>query len=143
MGAATALLYTWSDDRILAACYDSPFAEFKKLAKELCKKQINIPNFIIDTALMFVRNTIKTKNDLDIFKLTPLIYASKTSSPGFFVHAMNDELIPLEHSLDLVEAYQGEKSINVCEGNHNSNRQKQIIEKIVRFFCKYLKNEEE
>jgi len=143
MGAATALLYNWSDDRILAACYDSPFSEFKKLAKELCKKQINIPSFIIDTALMLVRNTIKTKNDLDIFKLTPLIYASKTSTPGFFVHAMNDELIPLEHSLDIVEAYQGEKSLNVCEGNHNTNRQKQIIEKIVRFFCKYLKNEEE
>ena len=143
MGAATALLYNYSDERILAACYDSPFAEFRKLAKELCKKQINIPNFILDSALSIVRNTIKDKNDLDIFKLSPLIYASKTNTPGFFVHAMNDELIPLEHSLDLIEAYLGEKSLNVCEGNHNTNRQKQIIEKIVKFFCKFLKNEEE
>ena len=78
---------------------------------------------------MFIRNSIKKRNEVDIYKLTPLNYASKTSTPGFFVHAMNDELIPLEHSLDIVEAYQGEKSLNVCEGNHNTNRQKQIIEK--------------
>jgi len=143
MGAATALLYTYSDDRILASCYDSPFAEFTKLAKELCRKQIKIPNFVIETALMFIRSTIKKRNDLDIYKLQPIIYASKTTTPGFFVHAMNDELIPLEHTLNLVEVYQGEKSLNVCEGGHNTNRQKQIIEKIVKFFCKYLKNEED
>ena len=142
MGAATALLYNYSDERILAACYDSPFAEFTKLAKELCRKQIKIPNFVIETALMFIRNSIKKRNDMDIYKLQPVLYAAKTTTPGFFVHAMNDELIPLEHSLKIVEVYQGEKSLNVCEGNHNTNRQKQIIEKIGRFFCKHLKNEE-
>ena len=142
MGAATALMYNYSDDRILAACYDSPFAEFTKLAKELCRKQIKIPNFVIETALMFIRNSIKKRNDMDIYKLQPVLYAAKTTTPGFFVHAMNDELIPLEHSLKIVEVYQGEKSLNVCEGNHNTNRQKQIIEKIGRFFCKHLKNEE-
>ena len=143
MGAATAFMYDFSDDRISAACFDSPFAEFTRLAMELCRKQVKIPNFVIDTALMFVRNSIKKRNGMDLYKLTPLDYAKKTFTPGFFVHAMNDELIPLEHSLDLIEAYLGEKSLNVCEGNHNTNRQKQIIEKIVKFFCKFLKNEEE
>jgi len=56
---------------------------------------------------------------------------------------MNDELIPLEHSLNLVEAYLGDKSLNVCEGTHNSNRQKHIIEKIGKFFAKYLGSKEE
>lgn len=142
MGAATAMMYNHSDSRISATCYDSPFAEFTKLAKELCRKQIKIPNFVIETALMFIRNSIKKRNGMDIYKLTPLDYASKTTTPGFFVHAMNDELIPLEHSLSLVEVYQGEKSLNVCEGNHNTSRQRQILDKIGRFFSKHLKNEE-
>lgn len=142
MGAATALMYNYSDERICAACYDSPFAEFTKLARELCRKQVKIPNFVIDTALMFVRNSIKKRNGMDLYKLTPLNYASKTLTPGFFVHAMSDELIPLEHSLKLVEVYQGDKSLNVCEGNHNTSRQRQILDKIGRFFCKYLKGEE-
>ncbi len=138
MGAATCLLYNHSDERIKAACYDSPFEEFTKLAKELCRKQVKIPNFVLDTTLSFVRRTIQKKNDLDIYKLTPLMYADKTSTPGFFVHAMNDELIPLEHSLKLFEVYNGQKSLNVCEGTHNSNRQRHIIEKIGKFFVRYL-----
>ena len=71
-----------------------------------------------ETALAFIRKTIQGKNDLDIYKLNPYLYAQKTTTPGFFVHAMNDELIPLEHSLNLFEVYAGEKSLNVCEGTH-------------------------
>lgn len=143
MGAATSLLYNHSDDRVSACCYDSPFSEFTKLAKELCKRQVKLPGFIIDTALAIIRNTIKSKNDLDIYKLQPIIYAQKTSTPGFFVHAMNDELIPLEHSLNIFEVYGGDKSLNVCEGTHNSIRQRHILDKIGRFFIKYLQTEKE
>lgn len=143
MGAATSLMYTHADDRICAVCYDSPFAEFTKLAKELCRKQIKLPHFVLDTALSFIRKTIQKKNQVDIYKLTPLLYAQKTTAPGFFIHAMNDELIPLEHTLNLFEVYGGEKSLNVCEGSHNTNRQKHIIEKVGKFFSKYLLEQEE
>jgi len=107
MGAATASMYAQSDDRVKAVCYDSPFSDFTKLAKELCKKQVNLPDFILDTALSFIRKSIQSRNDLDIYLLTPITYAAKTQTPGFFVHAMNDELIPLEHSLNLFEVYGG------------------------------------
>ena len=138
MGAATTTMYSHSDNRIDCICLDSPFSDFSKLAKELCKKQISIPNFVIDTALAIISKTIKNKNGLDIYKLVPEVYASKTYVPGFFVHAMNDDLIPLEHSLALFEEYGGEKSLNICEGNHNSTRQKHILDKIGKFFAKYL-----
>jgi pimeloyl-ACP methyl ester carboxylesterase len=143
MGAATSLLFTHSDERVSAVCYDSPFSDFTKLAKELCRKQVKIPNFVLDTALSFIRKTIMSKNELDIYKLKPLIYASKTTVPGFFVHAMQDELIPLEHTLNIFEVYAGEKSLNICEGTHNSARQKHIIEKIGKFYAKYLKGEDD
>ena len=60
---------------------------------------------------MFIRKTIQGKNNLDIYKLMPINFSSKTIAPGFFVHAMYDELIPLEHSLCLFEAYGGKFAI--------------------------------
>jgi len=134
MGAATALLYTHTDKRISAVCFDSPFSDFSQLALELCRKQLSIPNFVVSTALMFVRNTIIGKNNVDIYKLTPINYSNKTTTPAFFLHAMNDELIPLEHTLKIFEIYGGtKKSLNVCEGTHNTQRPKHIVEKIGKF----------
>lgn len=138
MGAATTMMYTHSDERISCICLDSPFSDFSKLAKELCNKQVSLPDFVVGTALSIVNSTIKSKNGVDINKLVPSVYAPKTTAPAFFIHAMNDELIPLEHSLSIFEVYGGEKSLNICEGTHNSARQKHIQEKVGKFFVKYM-----
>ncbi len=138
MGAATAMLYCKTDKRIKAAVFDSPFTEFRLLAKQLCSNYKSIPFWLVDFAFLFIKKTIISKNGLDIDKLVPIECAKETKTPGFFVHAMNDELIPLEHSLKLYEEYGGEKSLNVCEGGHNTKRKKHIIDKIGKFYTKYL-----
>lgn len=143
MGAATAMMYNYSDERIFASCYDSPFCEFTKLANELCKKQVKLPNFVINGALAFLRSTIQKTNNFDIYKLEPQKFSPNTTTPGFFIHAMNDELISLDHSLKLFEEYGGEKSLNVCDGGHNSIRPRHIVDKIGKFFSKYLKDIED
>ena len=143
MGAATTMFYAYSDKRIKAICMDSPFGDFKLLAKELCLKYISLPNFVLTTAMNFVKNTVKAKCGLDIDKLKPFIYANKTKTPAFFLHAVGDELISLEQTLQLVENYTGEKFINVVEGGHNSLRQKHVLEKIAKFFVTYLYKENE
>lgn len=143
MGAATAMMYNYSDERIFASCYDSPFSEFTKLANELCKKQVKLPNFVISGALSFLRSTIQKTHNFDIYKLEPQRFSPNTSTPGFFIHSMNDELISLDHSLKLFEDYGGEKSLNVCDGGHNSIRPRHIVDKIGKFFSKYLKNVED
>lgn len=138
MGAATVLLYSCTDKRISCICMDSPFSDFRALAKDLCNKNIAMPGFLFETAMHFLKKTIKSKNDVDIDKLRPIDYADKIQTPGFFVHAMNDELVPLNHTLKLFEKYAGFKLINVVEGGHNSLRQKHILEKIADFFEKNL-----
>ena len=143
MGASTAMMYNFSDERIIAACYDSPFCEFTKLAHELCKKQIKLPDFLINGALSILRSTIQKNKKFDIYKLEPQKYAPETKQAGFFIHAMNDELISLDHSLKLFEEYGGDKSLNVCDGGHNSIRPRHIVEKIGKFFSKNLLNVEE
>ena len=143
MGAATTMFYAHCDLRIKAICMDSPFSDFKLLAKELCLKYISLPNFVLTTTMSFVKNTVKEKCGLDIDKLKPILYANKTKTPAFFLHAVADELISLEQTLKLVENYGGEKFINVVEGGHNSLRQKHVLEKIANFFVTYLRKEKE
>ena len=139
MGAVTTLLYAHKDNRVNAICLDSPFENFKKLAKELTIKQINLPGFVIDGVLKIVRNTIKGKNGLDINKLNPIDVAAKTFQPALFIHAMNDELINIQHSIDIFNNYGGNKSLKCCEkGGHNSKRSQKIKKEIGEFFYKYL-----
>ncbi len=143
MGAATTMFYAHSDPRIKAICMDSPFSDFKLLAKELCSRYITLPNFVLTTTMSFVKNTVKDKCGLDIDKLKPILYANKTKTPAFFLHAVADELISLEQTLKLVESYGGESFINVVEGGHNSLRQKHVLEKIAKFFVTYLYKEDD
>jgi hypothetical protein len=107
MGAATAMFYSNEDERISAVCYDSSYSDFILLAKELCTKHVSLPEFLIETCLFILRNTILSKNTLDINKLRPIKYASGVKCPGFFVHALNDELVKMEHSLSLFQKYGG------------------------------------
>ena len=127
MGAATTLLYTYKDPRISAICIDSPFENFKRLAEELVIK------------LKIVQGTVKKKNGLDIYKLKPLENVSNTFQPALFIHAINDELINVEHSINLFNNYGGPKSLKCCDkGGHNSRRPKIIKKEIGDFFYKYL-----
>ena len=139
MGAATTMLYAHKDPRIKAICVDSPFADFKRLAKELALSHTNLPNFILDTVLSFIRKSIKKKNELDINLLKPIEAAMKTYQPAIFIHAKNDELIGYKHSSDLFEVYKGPKIIKYLEkGGHNTRRPDNIIKQIGEFFSKYL-----
>jgi pimeloyl-ACP methyl ester carboxylesterase len=141
MGAATTMIYAHRDERIKAICMDSPFADFIRLAKELTLKQINLPGFLINTVLNIIRKTILGKNGLDIDKLKPIDSASKTFQPAIFIHAIYDELINVNHSIDLFNKYGGQvKSLKCCDkGGHNSKRNSMIINEIGNFFEEHLK----
>ena len=139
MGASTALLYTHKDPRIKAVCYDSPFGEFRKLAKELALAHFNFPNFLLDTILNFLGKKIKKKNGLDINLLKPIETAKETFQPGMFIHAKNDKLIGVKHTLDIYEQYLGPKCVYLLEkGGHNTKRPDNVIKKIGKFFSRYL-----
>ena len=139
MGAATTLFYAHTDPRVKAICLDSPFERFDKLAEELVTKYINLPKFLIDVALKIIKSTIKSKNGLDISKLNPIEEVEKTYQPAIFVHAINDELIKVEHSINLFNNYGGPKSLKCCDtGGHNTRRPKLVKNEIGEFFKKYL-----
>ena len=142
MGASTGLIYAHRDKRIKALCLDSPFANFCRLARELTKQYINLPDFLINGILKIISGTIKEKNGIDIFKLNPIEKAENTFQPAIFVHAINDQLINLQHTMDIFNLYGGEKSLKCSEiGGHNSKRPKRLVKEIGEFFEKYLVND--
>jgi len=93
---------------------------------------------LIQYILYFLKKTIKKKNNLEIENLKPIEFAKLSKTPTFFIHAMKDNLIPYEQTIQIYEKYAGIKSINITEGDHNTPRQKHLIYKIISFFCKYL-----
>ena len=76
---------------------------------------------------------------MDIDKLRPIDAAPKTFQPAIFIHAIYDELINIEHSMELFNKYGGqEKSLKCCDkGGHNTKRNTIIINEIGQFFEKY------
>jgi pimeloyl-ACP methyl ester carboxylesterase len=142
MGASTGLIYAHRDKRIKALCLDSPFANFCRLARELTKQYISLPDFLINGVLKIIRNTIEDKIGIDIFKLNPIEEAENTFQPALFIHAINDKLINVQHAMDIFNIYGGEKSLKCSEvGGHNSKRPKRLTQEIGNFFEKYLNNE--
>ena len=141
MGAATTLMYAANDKRIKCICVDSPFADFKRLAKEMCLNVVKLPNLLIDGALSIISKTCKNKNNTDIYKIKPIDCVKECYVPVMFIHALNDEMVPIQHSLDLFEVYPGEKIIKTCDGGHNSNRPKILLADVGLFFYRYLYDE--
>ena len=140
MGAATALMYLYKDSRIKAAVIDSTFADFNVLAKQLCRKVKAIPDILINFAMYFVKKTIKERCGFEIEELRPIDHAKLCTAAAFFIHAMKDELIPLEHTLKIYEQYGGEKVLNVCGGGHHTKRDKELLEKVATFLINHLSN---
>ena len=121
MGAVTALLHGDRDPCIAGMILDSPFSSLKKLTIELAKSY-KVPGFLASTAMKFIRSTIQKKVDFDIENLIPIDHVQKCFIPALFAAAKQDDFINPQHSIELFEAYQGEKSYQDFDGDHNSTR---------------------
>lgn len=143
MGAATTLMYSHRDERVVCSIMDSPFADFSRLGGEMALNVIKLPKFLISVALAILNRTVKSKNDMDINQLKPIDHADKSNTPALFIHACKDELINFQHSVDITQRYAGEKSFVSCMGGHNSPRPRAVLDKVRGFLTKYLLNKKE
>ena len=66
MGAATTLIYASIDERIKAMVVDSPFSDFRRVAKEMCLAQVSIPGFLIEGAISIIGKSVYKKNKMKI-----------------------------------------------------------------------------
>ena len=142
MGAATSLIYASIDKRIKAIVVDSPFADFRRVAKEMCMAQVSIPGFLIEGAISIIGKSVYKKNKMKINEIKPIEAVKKCDIPIIFVHAKDDDLVNFQHTLDLYNNYRGiSKEIKEVNGGHNGKRSTATMESIAKFFEKRLRND--
>ena len=138
MGAVSALFSACNNLNIGPMVIDSPFASMKTLAHELAKKNSSLPNFILKFVYSKIRETIKEKAGFDINALKPINMAPKCLQPGLFLTAKGDDFVPPHHTQEIFDAYAGDKDILYVEGDHNSSRPAECLQRISMFFYSTL-----
>ena len=139
MGAATSLIYTAMDKRICATVADSPFGDFRKLAKEMVLNQVKVPGFLVEGAISIIGKSCKNRNGMDINEIKAIESVKKCNVPVIFIHARDDELVPYHHSEDLLNNYNGKiKELKSVNGGHNGRRPTALMEYVGDFFAVHL-----
>ena len=139
MGAATSLIYTAMDKRIKATVADSPFSDFRKLAKEMVLSQIKVPGFLVEGAISIIGKSVKNRNGMEINEIKAIEAVKNCDAPVIFIHARDDELVPYHHSEDLLNNYNGKnKELKSVNGGHNGRRPSTLMEYVGDFFAENL-----
>ena len=140
MGAATTLIYASMDERIKAIVVDSPFSDFRRVAKEMCLAQVNVPGFLIEGAISIIGKSVFKKNGMKINEIKAIEAVKNCYIPVIFTHARDDDIVKYQHSLDLFNNYAGsDKELRDVLGGHNGKRSNLVLEHVGRFFVKHLK----
>ena len=139
MGASTSLIYSSMDKRIKATVADSPFEDFRKLAKEMVLSQVKVPGFLVEGAISIIGKSVKNRNGMDINEIKAIESVKKCDIPVIFIHARDDELVPYHHSEDLLKNYSGKiKELKSVNGGHNGRRPTSLLEYVGDFFAMHL-----
>ena len=139
MGASTSLIYSSMDKRIKATVADSPFEDFRKLAKEMVLSQVKVPGFLVEGAISIIGKSVKNRNGMDINEIKAIESVKKCDIPVIFIHARDDELVPYHHSEDLLNNYSGKiKELKSVNGGHNGRRPTSLLEYVGDFFAIHL-----
>lgn len=140
MGAVTALLYAVRDATISGMVLDSPFSDLRTLAGELCEKETfgAVPAWLADAALSVVKVSIQQRAGFDLDELCPVESAPSTFIPALFATGVKDEFIYPHHGRMIQEQYGGESRLVSFEGDHNSDRPKDFLDNVRKFFMRTL-----
>jgi len=139
MGSVTALMHADRDHSIGGIVLDSPFCSLRQLASELAQSDylsVKVPSWLLSGALALGRMRIQSLCNFDIDLLAPEKHVSASFIPAMFIAARGDDFIAPHHTQKLYEAYNGDKELEMVEGDHNSPRSPEENRKAVRFFCR-------
>ncbi len=85
-----------------------------------------------------IRNSIKSRTDLDINKLNPVDFVQSCFIPSLFIVAKGDDFVRPHHGETLYNAYVGDKNLIRVEGDHNSERPYFMMDSVSIFFHNVL-----
>ena len=101
MGGSTAIMFDQSktDLPICAMVIDSAFADFADVARNLVVEKMGVPPEFLQMMWPQVSMQInQVTGGMNMDQLKPVDFAPKVSTPALFVHGVDDELIPMDHT---------------------------------------------
>lgn len=139
MGAVTALLYADGDAKICALCADSPFASLPELMLHLASTApVSVPKWLASMALALVGMRVRALANFDLDDVVPLKHVQKCRMPAIFLHAVQDNFVPIDHVRRLFCAYAGGKELLQMPGDHNSRRDPDAVQHAAEFLSRAL-----
>jgi len=138
MGAATALML--SDPTVACMVLDSSFSDLTRLAGEIVEREGGalVPGFVVSMAMNAIGASVKARAGFEIRKTSPIAKAGECEMPALFLAGRRDAFIDRKHSEALHERYAGEKRLVIVDGDHNSPREKNVMDDVSKFLEKRL-----
>lgn len=135
MGAATAVIFYGAyrelvRGRIMGLILDSPFTSMQGLAYEYSTSRVGMPSLLVTPAVHYLRHTIQSAYQFDLYHMTPIGAASRIDIPAIVLSGSEDKIVPPKLSEELYEALGGPKLRIFFQGGHNTHRPAPIYEAI-------------
>lgn len=135
MGAATAVIFYGAyrelvQGTVLGLILDSPFTSMQGLATEYSNSRVGVPTLLLTPAVHYLRHTIQTSYNFDLYHMTPIGAAPRIDIPTIVLSGSEDKIVPPKLSEELYEAFAGPRMRIFFQGGHNTHRPSAIYEAI-------------
>eukprot|EP00668_Euglena_longa_P018950 GGOE01023613.1.p1 GENE.GGOE01023613.1~~GGOE01023613.1.p1 ORF type:complete len:561 (+),score=97.09 GGOE01023613.1:47-1684(+) len=124
-------------DVLAGVVVDSAFTSLRDLSQELVRSgqllPFPVPGWLVSAGLWVIGRTVQQRAGFDIACLTPITSVPAARVPCLFAHAVEDRLIPAEHSRQLYNSYGGPKRFVVFQGDHNTLRPQAFLAAAANF----------
>jgi len=135
MGAATSLMTVAECEEIDAVVADSAYADVTDIMETEFSKRSSLPRFFIPLILFMANNMYR----VDFAAIKPVEAVRESDIPVFIIHGGQDDMVPVQHALRLIEACQNpdSKLWIVPEAKHSNPylaRPAEYMNKVISFF---------
>lgn len=122
MGAVTALLYACKYNDINGVISDSAFSSLKRLILEMCRSFVGLPDFILKLLRKYLISIIEEKIPILVEEINLVNQMKELRAPVLFLASPEDELVTMNHSVEMYRNVTSPKRMLEISGSHNSLR---------------------
>ena len=140
MGAVVSLLGAAGEPGVQALVLDSPFSDLRMVMVENVRRTIKLPGtpFVWLAGLVF---RLRTGSRLS--QSSPIaVMSSLEPRPLFFIHGGADDMVSVNHSRSLYDAYRGSREIWIVQGAPHTGAYEAdrplYVERVAGFFARHL-----
>ena len=140
MGSVAALMYAEKNPQdIEFMILDSPFSSIINMVNDASKTYVTLPDFVVEMLFSIVTGSCCDRIGYDLSLLKPVDCAKNIKNIySIFVVAKDDKLVLPVRVKEIYDNYQGPKQFQVVDGEHQTSRSANEIEKIFQYVKSFI-----